>query len=111
NQSRPIPATRNRTNEVYINRGFTDIDVIHYTLPEGVNMMALPVEKHYETEMGTYELRISIADGILTNYRKIEIREGTYPKELYTSFHQFMKDVSGADRGQYTLSMLKKEEN
>lgn len=111
NQSRPIPATRNRSNEVFINRGYTDIDVIHYTLPEGVNRLALPVEKHYETEMGTYELRISIADGILTSYRKIEIREGTYPKELYTTFHQFMKDVSGADRGQYTLSILKEEVN
>ena len=106
NQSSPIPAIRNRSNEVYIQRGYTDIDVIHYTLPEGVNRTALPVEKLYATEMGTYELRISIADGVLTSYRKIEIREGTYSKDLYANFHQFMKDVYSADQGQYTLSIL-----
>lgn len=103
NQARPIPATRNRTNDLYINRGYTDIDVLHYVLPEDIDTSAMPVNKRLETEMGTYELRISISNGILTSYRMIQLREGIYPKEKYAEFYQFMTEVYGSDRGKYTL--------
>ncbi|PRD54645.1 DUF3857 domain-containing protein [Sphingobacterium gobiense] len=107
NQAQPIPATRNRTNDLYINRGYTDIDVIHYTLPEDIGTSAIPVNKRLETEMGVYELRISISNGVLTSYRMIQLREGIYPKEKYATFHEFMTEVYGLDRGKYNLSIEK----
>lgn len=109
NQAQPIPATRNRTNDFYINRGYTDIDVIRYTLPEDIDTSAIPVNKRLETEMGIYELRISISNGILTSYRMIQLREGTYPKEKYAEFYQFMTEVYSSDRGKYNLSIEKRQ--
>src|SRR5690606_25576315 len=104
NQARSIPATRNRTNDLYINRGYTDIDILHYTLPEGVDTTITPVNKRLETAMGIYEFRISISKGILTSYRMIQLREGTYPSEKYTEFYQFMNEVYSSDRRKYNLS-------
>jgi len=109
NQSGAIPATRNRANEVYINRGYTDVDVMHYTLPENIDPFVSPVDKKLETDMGVYEFRVSIADGVLTCYRMLQLREGTYSKEQYAEFHQFMAEVSGIDRGKYNLPVKKKE--
>lgn len=102
-----IPATRNRTNSVYINRGYTDVDVLTYTLPDHVDHHITPLIKKLETPMGSYELRISVDDGILTSYRKIQLREGTYPSDTYGDFHEFMTEVSSADRGKYTLPIKK----
>ncbi|MCC2600690.1 DUF3857 domain-containing protein [Sphingobacterium sp. FBM7-1] len=104
NQAPSIPATRNRTNDLYINRGYTDIDILHYTLPEGLDTSSMPVNKRLETEMGTYELRISISNGILTSRRMMQLRGGTYPSEKYEEFYQFMNEVYSADRGKYHLS-------
>ncbi len=109
NQARAIPATRNRTNDLYINRGYTDIDIIYYTLPKDIDTLPMPVNKRLETEMGIYELRISISNGILTSYRMVQLREGTYPKEKYVEFYQFMSEVYGSDRGKYSLSIRKNE--
>ncbi|MBD1421458.1 DUF3857 domain-containing protein [Sphingobacterium chuzhouense] len=109
NQAKPISATRNRTNDLYINRGYTDVDVLHYILPDDVDTSTMPVNKRLETEMGIYELRISISNGILTCYRMIQLREGTYPKEKYAEFYQFMTEVYSSDRGKYNLSIGKKE--
>lgn len=59
--------------------------------------------------MGIYELRISISNGILTSYRMIQLREGTYPKEKYAEFYQFMTEVYSSDRGKYNLSIEKRQ--
>ncbi len=107
NQARPIPATRNRTNELYINRGYTDIDIMHYTLPDDIDTFTMPVNKRLETEMGIYELRIAISNGILTSYRMIQLQEGTYPQEKYAEFYRFMAEIYSSDRGKYNLSIKK----
>lgn len=106
NQARSIPATRNRENDLYINRGYTDIDILHYTLPGNLDTLAIPAHKRLETEMGVYEFRTSIADGVLTSYRMIQLYEGAYPKEKYVKFYQFMTEVYNADRGKYNLPIV-----
>lgn len=107
NSSSTIPASRNRINPVYINRGFTDIDITTYKLPETIEPKILPLEKNLTTSIGSYEFRTSIADGILTCYRKFQLNEGTYPAETYADFHKFLIEVNASDRGKYNLSIKK----
>ncbi len=105
NSTSTVPQVRNRLNDVYINRGYTDVDIITYTLPRHIDPNIQPVIKKLEVPMGTYELRTHIKDGKLTSYRRIQLREGRYPVAQYEDFHHFMQDANAADRGKYNLPL------
>ncbi|MBL1411121.1 DUF3857 domain-containing protein [Sphingobacterium faecale] len=103
NTAKTIPESKNRINPVYINRGYTDIDSITYTLKQKIKQHIPPIHKNINSPMGNYELQIIAQKNKLIYYRKLEIKEGTYPVEDYTQFHEFMRKVAEADRGKFTL--------
>lgn len=105
NSAGAIPQTRNRQNDIYINRGYTDIDIITYTLPDNIDRHIQPLIKKLEAPMGTYELRTRIEDGKLISYRKIQLREGLYPAVQYEDFYNFMTEANASDRGKYNLPL------
>ncbi|QQT24400.1 DUF3857 domain-containing protein [Sphingobacterium spiritivorum] len=99
-----IPDLKNRTNPLYINRGYTDIDEITFELPEEYSRNLKPEIKKITCDMGTFEFETSIKDDKLHFYRKLQLREGLYPAEKYTEFSNFIKEVNQADKGRYTIS-------
>ncbi len=107
NTASAISASRNRINKVYINRGYTDIDEIHFTLPEGYDSRILPVHKKVETPMAEYELRITVHDGVLTSYRTFQLREGIYPPESYQQFYDAMAEIRLFDLIKYNIPVQK----
>ncbi|WP_156306897.1 DUF3857 domain-containing transglutaminase family protein [Sphingobacterium endophyticum] len=105
NRSSSIPDIRNRTNLVRITRGYTDIDETEIELPEKLSTNIIPVNKKLEVPMGSYEFKVDIKDGKMICYRKLQLREGSYPATSYAEFSKFMLDVSLTDGTKYNLGM------
>ncbi len=105
NITRNIPESKNRSNAVYINRGYTDIDEIEYTLESELAGKITPIEKVINCPMGKYELRIFSEGTKVTIKRYISINQGEYSADSYQQFYDFMKEVSASDRIKYTLNL------
>ncbi|WP_164110853.1 MULTISPECIES: DUF3857 domain-containing protein [Sphingobacterium] len=105
NLAKAIPESKNRTNPLYINRGYTDIDSITYSIQKQIKGRFHPINKVIDSPMGTYDLQITMKDDQLIFYRKLEIREGTYQPESYVQFYNFMREVSETDRVKFTLRL------
>ncbi|MFD0941215.1 DUF3857 domain-containing protein [Pedobacter boryungensis] len=102
-----IPDSKNRTLPVYINRGYTDIDSITYTLPENVIPFIEPNNKEISNEFGSYISRTRLEGNKLTYYRKFVMNDGTFPAESYTAFFKFISDVNTADHLKLVFSLKK----
>lgn len=105
NIAKAVPESKNRMSPLYINRGYIDVDSITFNLQEDVKNKFHPIHSVVNSPMGDYELHITMHGNKILFFRKLEIREGTYPAESYSQFYDFMRKVSGADRGKFTLTL------
>lgn len=101
-----IQRNDDRKQPIYINRGFTDEDIVEIELPENINKLMLPVKKEFNCEMGSYQFTAHIEGSKLISNRTLTIKQGTYEPQLYTAFQQFLKSVNQADKGRFTLEIL-----
>ncbi|RZL44846.1 MAG: DUF3857 domain-containing protein [Pedobacter sp.] len=102
-----IPEVRNRAMPVYINRGYTDIDTIIYTIPENVIAVIEPHQKALNSDFGSYISTATIEGNKLTYYRKFVLNEGTFPAQGYEQFSKFITEVNTADNLKFILSLKK----
>nr|WP_067063255.1 DUF3857 domain-containing protein [Mucilaginibacter sp. L294] len=105
NRQRSIKDVRNRTNPVYINRGYTDEDEITYTLPAGYRPDMAPLNINLKNPFGSFKVTTVISDNKLIYKRRIEIIDGTYNKESYTDLVDFYQAVADADS--YNVMLVK----
>lgn len=103
NTQRNIPESRNRINPLYINRGYTDIDETEFVFEEKLRGILVPVDETVECAMGKYELKISSDGQNVKYYRKLAIKDGTYPPEAYQAYFDFITKVAAHDRIRYTI--------
>jgi len=99
-----IPDIRNRVNELYINRSYTDLDEISYHLPKEYAGLVKPESKKIACDMGIYELESYVREGTLFFNRKLQIKEGVYPPEKYAEFSNFIREVHQLDKGRFALT-------
>ncbi|RZL48571.1 MAG: DUF3858 domain-containing protein [Pedobacter sp.] len=92
---------------VYLNRGYTDIDTIVYTLPENIISLTEPINHNFTSEFGSYISSAKMEGNKLTYYRKLVLNEGTFKPESYNQFFKFINDVNGADNLKLILSLKK----
>jgi hypothetical protein len=105
NHANVIPESKNRRNDIYINRGYTDIDEFEFHINDLLIDKIAPVKRTLECPMGKYELQVSTDGEKVRFYRKLQIIDGTYPSSYYESYFNFMREVSANDRGKYKLSL------
>lgn len=105
NTIRPIVESKNRVNEVYINRGYKDVDEIHYTFESKLAGKIVPLDTTIECPMGRYELKVLNDEQGVTMTRIFQLNQGLYPPEDYSKFFEFMKEVAAMDKIKYTLNM------
>lgn len=94
---------RNRHNEVYINRGYTDEDEISYTLPEGYRVDLKPTEVLINKPFGKFSETVVVKGNQLIFKRKLQILDGTYSKDMYQDLVDFYQAVVDADGDTITL--------
>lgn len=91
---------RNRATDVYINEGYTDIDEISYSLPSGYHPDTEPLNVNIKTLFGSYTVTSVINGNQLVYKRRLQILDGTYPKDKYqdlVDFYQTIFDTDGSD--------------
>jgi transglutaminase-like putative cysteine protease len=95
---------RDRKFPLKVNRGFTDIDEVEISLPQDYKVEALPANKSIENKFGSYKTEVIVKDiSTLIYKRKFIIKDGEFPKEDYTKFRNFYKEVSKQDNAKIAL--------
>lgn len=94
---------RNRRNDVYINRGYTNEDEITYTLPAGYKVDMRPKKVSIEKPFGKFESSATVNGDKLVYSRKLQIIDGTYSKDTYQDLVDFYQSIADADNDNVTL--------
>jgi hypothetical protein len=98
NRSTFIPEkVENRKTAVITKSAYTDVDTIHYHLPDGIYPEFLPEPVIIKSRFGEYEARYTIDDKGLTYIRRIRKIPGSFPAESYSEFIEFFRNISKAD--------------
>lgn len=105
NTVRPVLDSKNRKSEVYINRGYTDVDEIYFEFDNQLAGKIVPIEKIVECPMGRYEFIVTNEKTGIKMIRKMQINQGLYPPEDYVKFFEFMKEAALTDKIKYTLNL------
>ncbi|QJD94821.1 DUF3857 domain-containing protein [Mucilaginibacter robiniae] len=97
---------RNRTTNLYINRGYTDVDEITYTIPEGYKLDIEPLNVTLSKPFGRFKATAQLnANHQLIYKRSLQVIDGTYSKESYQDLVSFYQAVSDADH--YNVALTK----
>jgi len=95
----------NRLTDVYINEGFTSEDEISYTLPPGYRLDDDPINLSLNKPFGKFTATMSIVGNQLIFKRKLEVFDGTYPKDVYQDLVDFYQAIADADS--YNVAFIK----
>ncbi len=99
---------RNRKLSLKIIRGFKEIDNIKINLPSGYKLESLPAEVITETKFGSYKQTIEKnGENSLLYKREFVLKDGKHPKEEYSNFRNFWRDVVRKDN--LKVSLIKKQ--
>lgn len=98
-----ISESRDRKNPLFLNRGFVDIDSIIFEVPSSLAIPNFPPPIKLEQEFGSYEFRIEKHENGFKLFRRIEIRDGTYPANMYNSFVEFISKIRTSDLSRLIL--------
>ena len=109
NRNTQIPDRyRNRKLPLKIKRGFKDIDEVEITFPQEYRVESLPHKKTIENKFGRYVSEVITKDeNTLVYKREFVVNDGEFPKEDYSSFRDFYKEVSKQDNAK--VALIKKE--
>lgn len=97
---------RNRSTDVYINRGYVDEDEFTYTLPDGYKLDKELISRDIEKPFGAYKLSMNLTGNKLTLKRRLQINDGTFNKDEYENLIDFYEAVAHADNYQVVLTKL-----
>ncbi|WP_224488880.1 DUF3857 domain-containing protein [Robertkochia flava] len=95
---------RNRKLPFQVNRGKLHTDEYTFHLPEGYRPESIPDSVSLKTEFGDYAISCKAnEDGTLTYKRSFLLKNGSYPKEKYGEFRNFLKKVRSSDQAKILL--------
>ncbi len=104
NRIRNVPIRyRDRKLPFEVQRGFLDEDQYLIQLPEGYVVEALPDKVQLETKYGTYSINLEAVDGKIKYTRRLLVKQGYYPKENYSEYRDFIKQISKSDTSKIVL--------
>ena len=96
---------RNRTTDVYINNGYNYIDEITYTIPPGYKLDDTALMVNIKKPFGNFSASVSLNGTQLVYKRRLQVFDGTYPKDTYPDVVDFFQEVVDADA--YTAALVK----
>ena len=95
---------RSRKLPLQIKRGFKDIDEVEIKLPSDYKIESHPKNISIENKYGSYKMELEIKDENTVVYnREFIIKDGNFPKEDYSGFRDFYKEVSKHDNAKIAL--------
>src|SRR5690606_21942131 len=106
NQSPRPQEIRNRQNDLYINRGYVDVDQSIYELPDNFKVESLPRPVSMEFPFGRFEMEVKVDDDKVHYTRHIEVKQGLFPPEQYAELVKFYRAVADADASRLILKKI-----
>lgn len=98
NKSKYIPErVENRKSKVIRSFAFTDVDSIHFEIPEILYPEFLPEAIEFKSRFGAYSAKVTLDERGLVYVRRLEMQKGEFPAESYDELIDFLKNVSKAD--------------
>jgi hypothetical protein len=98
NRSTFVPeAVEARKTPVVRRFAYTDLDTVHFTLPDGLYPEFLPQPVKISSRFGEYEASYKFDGNGLLYVRRMKMLKGTYPAESYPELIDFYKAVGKAD--------------
>jgi transglutaminase-like putative cysteine protease len=91
------PKVENRKTEVFVRKGFVDLDTVLFNLPDGIYPEFTPPAIKHTSRFGEYEAQFKLDQNKLIYIRKFKMKDGTYPPESYNELIEFRKNVNKAD--------------
>ncbi len=101
---RRMPKYEDRKTALVVPRGYVHTDEYIINIPEGYTLNSVPEKKELETIFGnyTYELE-KLSESQLKFKRFLKMNDGTYPKEQYEEYREFMSRVRTMDKSKIVL--------
>lgn len=111
NHSNTPKEINNRQNQLYINRGYIDIDEIEYVIPADLELDIVPADINIRKSFGSFSTQIKKAVNKITYSRKLHLKEGFYPAEEYAAFVSLLQAAKDADYQKLRLKKTKPVSN
>ena len=94
---------RQRTHDVYIAKGFEDIDSLNFALPNGYTIERLPAAVNLVEDFGTYRFNVTMQDDMITVVRYFRLNPVTMPPDRYKDVFDFFSKVYNKDNEKIML--------
>jgi hypothetical protein len=100
------PKMYKRTNPVSITRGYIEEDDIVYTIPPGYLLYTEPLNISIDKSFGNFKATTVLNGDQLIYERRLQLKDGTYPKDVYADLVDFYQSVENADN--YNVTLVRK---
>lgn len=94
---------KDRKNDIFINYGYNDNDIITIQIPENYSIESLPKPVVLMKEYGTFMSVVQVEENGIKIIQKLHMRPGKYDKSRYSEFVQFCKGVTDNYGGKIIL--------
>ena len=98
---------KNRKYPLVLPRGEVKEDIVKIHLPSGYLINVLPPRKKIESTFGTYVWELKLINNDLLQFKRIlEIKDGTFSKETYAEYRQFLSEIQKVDNSKILIQQL-----
>ncbi|MDR1553150.1 MAG: DUF3857 and transglutaminase domain-containing protein [Prevotellaceae bacterium] len=94
---------KERNLDIYIQRGYCDIDTIIINFPSDMTVEAMPKPISIKSDFGKYSFNVKYEKGKIEITQTFLLRSGDYPKEKYEELTAFMKSISQTENSKIVL--------
>ena len=96
---------RTREFPFQMERGYTNVDEIEITIPDGFVIEAKPNGLEQENEFGYYKIEFnSLGTNKILCKRKLVIKKGLYDKSKYENFRKFRETIAKTDNSKIVIT-------
>ncbi len=98
-----LSTNKHRTQDIYINYGYVDIDTIKINLPNSYVVESSPKNMSISTTMGSFQSHYEIKESTIYIYNRLYMKSGVYNKELYPELLALYTAINNQDKAQFVL--------
>lgn len=98
---------KNRQYSLKIQRGYMDEDESVITIPEDFVVEFIPEDISISNEFGDYIVSYKLDGNSIIFYRRLLVKNGTYPKTKYKDYRDFRRKISKSDKLKIILNRIK----
>ena len=92
-----------RKFDIILSMGYTDIDSVEFTIPNGYVVESLPNDKTIESEFGKYKATVKVAGNKIYYVRYNQRIKGRHTASEALKLSEYFKEIYDADRARVVL--------